>query len=138
MKVIGFNFTKVSIEKLSDKYDKLKISTNIDLVDIKHIKSEVFQAKENIIEVKFNYVIDYAPEIAKVSFSGILLTLVDEKTTKLFLKKWKEKKFPDDYKLLLFNVILKKSNLRALQLEDELNLPLHIPLPSIKDIKKGD
>lgn len=138
MKVIGFNFTKINIEKMSEKYDGLKINTNIDLIDVRQIKSEVFQNKENLIEIRFNYTINYNPKIAKISFIGNLLTLVDEKTAKLFLKEWKSKKFPDEHKVFLFNIILKKSNLKALHLEDELNLPLHISLPSIKEIKKKE
>jgi peptidoglycan hydrolase CwlO-like protein len=32
---------------------------------------------------------------------------------------------------------LTKSNLKALQLEEEMNLPLHIPLPSLKPADKN-
>ena len=136
MKIIGFNFTKISVEKLSDNFKGLKINTNIDIVNIKQIKSDVFQTKEILIEVKFNYDIGYDPKIAKVSFSGNLLFLVDSKTAKSFLKQWKNKKFPQEHKVFIFNIILKKSNLKALQLEDELNLPLHVSLPSIKEERK--
>lgn len=133
MKIIGFNFSKVSIEKISNKFKDLKINTNIDVVSAKQIKPDVFQVKEEIIEIKFNYTIDYSPEIAKISLSGNLLIMVDSKTAKNFLKQWKNKKFPEEHKIPLFNVILKKSNLKALQLEDEMGLPLHIPLPSVKE-----
>ena len=46
-------------------------------------------------------------------------------------------KIPEEYKLTIFNIIMKKSNLKAIQLEDEMNLPLHISLPSIKEINKS-
>ena len=135
MKIIGFNFTKVNMEKFSDNYKGLKINTHIDIVDVKQTKSEIIQTKEVLFEIKFNYNIDYEPKIAKISFSGHLLFLVDPKTAKSFLKQWKNKKFPDEHKVTIFNVILKKTNLRSLQLEDELNLPLHISLPSLKEAK---
>jgi hypothetical protein len=137
MKVVGFNFTKMSVEKDSDKFENLKINTKIDITDVNQVKSDVFQAKENLIEIKFSYIINYDPKIAKISFAGNLLVLVDEKTSKKFQKEWKNKKFPEEHKILLFNVILKKSNLKALQLEDEMNLPLHIALPSVKEIKQN-
>ncbi|MEX0932635.1 MAG: hypothetical protein WDZ77_00865 [Candidatus Pacearchaeota archaeon] len=135
MKIVGFNFNKISVEKTSDNYKDLKINTKIDVTEVKQIKSEVFQSKENLIEVKFNYSITYSPKIAEVSFSGAMLTLVDDKTAKEFIKSWKKKQFPEEHKIPLFNVILKKSNLKALELEDELNLPLHIPLPTVKETK---
>tara|TARA_Y100000310_G_C20588666_1_gene766794 strand:- start:438 stop:854 length:417 start_codon:yes stop_codon:yes gene_type:complete len=136
MKIIGFNFSAINIEKYSEEYKDLKISTKIDIIDVKQVKPEVFQTKDLIIEVKFTYNIDYGEKVAKLVFSGVLLALVDPKTSKNFLKLWKDKKFPDEHKVPIFNVIMRKSNLRALQLEDELNLPLHISLPSIKDVEK--
>lgn len=136
MKIIGFNFTRVNMEKFSDDYKDLKIKTHIDIVDVKQTKSEIIQTKDVLFKIKFNYNIEYEPKIAKISFSGNLLFLVDPKTAKSFTKQWKNKKFPEEHKIMLFNVILKKTNLRSLQLEDELNLPLHISLPSLKEPKK--
>ena len=42
MKLIGFNFNKISIEKKSDKKENLKINTNINIVDISEIKTDFF------------------------------------------------------------------------------------------------
>lgn len=136
MKIIGFNFNKINVERLSDKFEKLKINTNVDLTDVKEVKPEVFKTKEDIVEIKFNYSVNYEPKIAQISLSGTVLVMADEKTTKSFLSHWRDKKLPDEHKILLFNVILKKSNLKAMQLEDELNLPLHVTLPSVKEIRK--
>lgn len=132
MKIVGFNFKKISIEKTSDKFKDLKINTNIDIIKVKQIKPEIFQPKEELIEVEFDYLIDYNPNIAKISLSGTVLVMADTKIIKNFLKQWKKKKLPEEHRILIFNVILKKSNLKAMQLEDEMNLPLHIPLPSVK------
>ena len=133
MKIVGFNFKKISIEKTLDKFKDLKINTNIDIVMVKQIKPEIFQPKEELVEVEFDYHIDYSPKIAKISLSGTVLVMADTKIIKNFIKQWKKKKLPEEHKILIFNVILKKSNLKAMQLEDEMNLPLHIPLPSVKE-----
>ena len=133
MKIVGFNFKKISIEKTLDKFKDLKINTNIDIVKVKQIKPEIFQPKEELVEVEFDYHIDYNPNIAKISLSGTVLVMADTKIIKNFIKQWKKKKLPEEHKILIFNVILKKSNLKAMQLEDEMNLPLHIPLPSVKE-----
>ena len=138
MKVVGFNFNKLSVEKTSSNFDKLNINTNIDLTDVKTIKSEVIQTKEELIQVSFSYSINYSPDIAKINLSGVLLIMVDSKTSKEFLDQWKDNKFPEEHRLFLFNVILRKSNLKALQLEDEMDLPLHIPLPSVKGFEQKE
>ncbi len=136
MKIVGFNFNKINIEKLSDKVDNLKINTDIDISEIKEIKSDFFKTKEDIITVKFFYNINYEPNFAKIEFVGNVLLAIESKTTKNILKQWKDKKMSEEFKITLFNIILRKSNLKALQLEDEINLPLHISLPSLKQKEK--
>ena len=135
MKIIGFNFDKIHIEKISNTLKGLKINTNIDIKNVKSLKQELFHTKEEVVEIKFGYEVDYSPDIAKISLSGNIVLLIDSKTAKKFAKEWKSKKLPEEHKLLIFNVIMKKSNLKAIQLEDEMNLPLHISLPSVKDVQ---
>ena len=132
MKLAGFNFSKISIEKLTNKKEEIKISTNIDISDIKEVKTEFFNSKEELLGVKFNYIVNYEPELAKVELAGDIVLAVDAELSKNVLEQWKDKKMPNNFKIALFNLILKKSNIKAIQLEDEMNLPLHIPLPSLQ------
>lgn len=133
MRLIGFNFLKIHAEKLSSKLSAdTKVNTNINIVDIQEVKSEVFNSKESLLSIKFDYNISYDPDYANISFSGMVLISLPTKEAKDISKQWKENKFPEEFRLFLFNAILKRSNLKALQLEEELNLPSHIPLPSFK------
>jgi len=132
MKLAGFNFSKISIEKLSEKIEGLKISTNIDISEINPIKAGLFKTKEEFLGVKFTYNVNYEPKIAKIALEGNIILAIEPKVAKEVLKQWKSKKMPEDFRIAIFNLVLKKSSLKALQLEDELNLPLHIPLPSVK------
>ncbi len=140
MKIIGFSFNKINIEKFNDKVENLKINTKIDVSEIKNIKSDFFKTKEEIIEVKFTYDINYDPDFAKIELAGMILLAIEPKAVKDILKEWKNKKMSEDFRITLFNIILRKSNLKALQLEDEMNLPIHISLPMIRkeDIKKTE
>ncbi len=138
MRLVGFNFVKINVEKFSDKIENLKINTNINILEINEVKSDFFKAKEEFISIKFSYDIIYDPNFAKIEFIGNVLFAVDPKIAKNILKQWKDKKVPEDFKLPLFNIILRKSNLKALQLEDEVNLPLHISLPSLKKQKSEE
>lgn len=132
MRLIGFNFTKINMEKFSDRGKNLKISTKIDIPEIKTIKPDFFKIKEEIIQIKFSYNINYNPDIAKIELAGDLLLAVEPKAAKDILKQWKDKEMSEDFRIDLFNIILRKSSLKALQLEDEMNLPAHISLPFLK------
>ena len=140
MKVVGFNFTRISIERLEgskESKEKVSINTNIDIPEISEVKSDILlNSEEGFIGAKFNYGVNYDPKMAKVILEGKILISLDKNSMKEILDSWKDKKLPSDFKLFLFNVVLKKSTLKALQLEEELNLPLHMPLPSFKKEEK--
>jgi len=131
MRVVGFNFTKMSIERLKDKTETLKFNTKIDISSIESIKPDLFKAKEEILKVNFTYLIVYEPDFAKLEFIGNLILAVESKLAKDILREWKDKKMSEDFRFFVLNVIFRKTNIKALQLEDELSLPPHVPLPSI-------
>lgn len=138
MRIIGFNFTKISIEKLKEitSNEDLKVNTEINVLEIKEVKTDILKTKEEILGIDFTFNVNYEPEIAKISLTGKFLAALDPKKAKEAINKWKSKEMSEELRLFFFNVILKKSTLRALYLEEELNLPPHIPLPSFKKENK--
>ena len=132
MKLIGFNFSKISIERKENFTKTPEVKTSMNISEIKEIPSELFKSKETPLEVKFSYGINYADKVAELAFEGTMAVLVDPKEAKEILKKWKGKDLSLDFKYYIFNVILRKANIRAIQLEDEMNLPPHFQMPSIK------
>ena len=138
MRLMGFNFTKMDLEKKSDNLKDLKITTGIDISDIKGAKSDFFKSPEEMIVIKFEYTINYEKDVAVLKFHGSLIVSVESKQAKEILKQWKDKKIPEEFRLSLFNIILRKSSLKALQFEEEFNLPPHIPLPSFKPTEKKE
>ncbi|MEJ2267750.1 MAG: hypothetical protein P8X70_01600 [Nanoarchaeota archaeon] len=132
---VGINFNKIKAEKTKNKLENLKIDSQIKILDIKKTKTDFFKIKEDLIEIDFSFLINYSPDIANIELSGKIVLAVSAKVVKDIMKKWENKKIsetPDDFRLPLFNLILKKSTLRALQLEEELNLPIHISLPLLQ------
>jgi hypothetical protein len=132
MKVIGFNFTKINAEKTKPKVEQAKIKVNMDVNSIEALTSTLLSTEEDILGIEFTYSIDYEPEAAKISLDGRVMLSLEPEMAKEVLKEWEEKKTPENFRFVLFNLILRKSNLKALQLEDELGLPPHIPMPSLK------
>lgn len=135
MKFIGFNLNKVMAEKLSSNYKGVKINTKIDINGIDLIES-VYLKEEGIVRVKFTYSIEYSQNAAKIEIAGDILLGAEKKQAQEIVDGWKDKKISEELRILIFNLILKKANVRALELEEQLNLPLHIPMPSLKRGKK--
>jgi hypothetical protein len=135
MKLVGFNFNKISVEKEKQKPEKIKISSNIEISDIKEVVLKLVDSKEKILNVSFSYSLNYEPNFAKIDFNGSIMLSVDEKMAEEILSKWKDKETAQDFKLAVLNVIFKKCNVKALQLEEEMNLPFHLPMASLKSSK---
>jgi len=132
MKILGFNFTKISIEKILEITSDLKVDTNIDIVEIKPVNSDMFKTEEKFISVKFNYDINYDPDSVKINFSGNILFSLEKEKFEEILEEWKDKKMSDEFRLSLFNLILRRCSVKALELEDYLNLPYHMAMPTLK------
>lgn len=138
MKVVGFKFNKVFGEKKGENIEGLRVNTNIDVFDIKEIKSSgFFGGKEQILDLSFKYEIDYAPSYALISLEGNIMISAESRIAKEIIQQWKDKKLPTEFRVELFNIIIKKASVKSLFLEEELNIPYHMPFPkiSIKDSK---
>ncbi len=133
MKLLSFNFNKISIERLSNKAEDLKASANLEIKEVNSLKSNgLLKTNNDLIGVKFLYSIKYEPNYAAIEFLGDVILEVEPKMAKEIVKDWKDKKTSEEFRVFVFNVILRKSDIKALELEDELNLPLHLPLSSIQ------
>jgi hypothetical protein len=134
-RIIGFNFTKVSAEKSQAfKSSKIDINTNIEFTKVEKETLELLKGGE-ATKISFNFSINYGDEKkpeAKIGFEGLIVLTADEKETNDIYQSWKNKQLPQQTQIPLFNIILKKSAARALQLQDELNLPSHVRIPQIQ------
>jgi hypothetical protein len=131
MKIVGFNYTKINGERNKPIENEVKINTGINITGIEQIKPMGLNSKDEFVSVDFEFSLNYEPDLAQIKLIGQLLLSSDSKKIKEILKMWKDKKMPEDFKLLVFNHILRKSNLRCLQLEEELHLPIHIKMPHL-------
>lgn len=130
MKIIGFNLIKISVTRKEKSAENLKLKSNIELQDVSKDKIEL--TKQDLLKIKFAFTVDYEPDFAKLEFEGFIVVLPEQDELKKILKSWKSKKVPDEIRVPLFNFIMTKCNIKAILLEDEMNLPLHIPMPRLK------
>jgi len=132
MKLIGFNFNKIHAEKMKADFTNLKANTKLNIKDIVDAKSKFFNDDEQLLNLTFSFEIEYSPDVAKISFEGAMAFAVSKNDGKNILEQWTEKKIDDDLNVKIFNIILRKASVRALSLEEELNLPFHMKMPSFK------
>lgn len=134
MQIIGFNLNKISAEREEKSQGKLEIKQNINIDHVSEDKINI--SNKGIIKVSFTFSVDYSPNFAKLELKGQTVLLPENDELKEILKDWKKKQISDKFRIPLFNFIMGKCNIKALGLEDELNLPLHMPMPRISPKKE--
>lgn len=152
MQVIGFNVQKILAER-SPEFKKSNINTNIEFTDIDKEKLDLLKDAE-ALKFSFVFIITYddaeksqeksqdkpqeekskdsSSKQGEIRFEGNILLSATKDEAKDITKSWKKKQIEDNFRIPLINFILKKCSVKALSLEEDLNLPIHIPFPRIQ------
>ncbi len=139
MQVLGFNFTKILAEKIS-KVTKPPV-TNIEFIGMEKERVDFLKETE-AVKVSFKYDLIYESERKEedskertregnVLFEGNVIISLNKDELKEITKSWKKKSLPEDVKIPIFNLILRRCTPKAVQLQDEINLPFHVPMPRV-------
>lgn len=138
MQIIGFNFSKINGSKEDDFPQGTSSNMNVEFLDITKA-DESFVNNKDTISIKFQYILDYNKEekkkthtYANITLEGTVILSTEKEESKEILNEWKKKKIPNQFKIFIFNFILRKCSIKAILLQDELNLPSHIPIPQIR------
>ena len=139
MQLVGFNLLKILAQRAFE-YKKGPINTNIEFSDITEENLEILKDSK-VLKISFVFSISYSDQdknqdkenkaIGEITFEGHMLFSVSEEEFKEITKSWKKKQIPEQYRIPLINFIIKKCSTKALALEDDLNLPFHIPFPQV-------
>jgi hypothetical protein len=133
IKLGSFRFLKQSVERTEDFKGELKITPNINVKSIEKFKSD--SSKQEALKVDFKFEVDYNG-LGSVLLEGRMILVTDSKTVKEAVDSWKDKKLDSDINLIILNIIMQKSSVKALQLEEEIGLPFHVQLPRLQLGKK--
>jgi len=98
MKLAGFNFTKILVDKKSSNFKNLSIKSGIHIDEIKEITSPM-KNNESFLSVKWKFEVVYEKDIAELKFEGNVLVSIEKEKAKKVLKQWKEKKVDEEFKL---------------------------------------
>ncbi len=137
MKVLGFNFIKMHVERQQALAQRLSKNLNIDFTEITKENVDFVKAAA-IYNIGFKYSVEYLDASAKketkmgeVLLEGVLTISLEKEEDKDFSKTYKKKEMNNSLKEALFNFLLKKCTPRAVDIEDQINLPVHLPIPQV-------
>ncbi|ACJ16576.1 hypothetical protein, conserved [Thermococcus onnurineus NA1] len=136
MPVLGFNITKVEMEKkaigVPGGQIEVRLSPKIKEMRLGEIRTPT--GKMNGIEVLFRYEIDYNPKVAQGVIEGIILYVPPQKDKMdEILNLWEDEKKMDPVTFAeIVNFITKEVSPMIMLLAKEMRLPYHIPLPRVE------
>jgi hypothetical protein len=86
MRLVNFNFTKISVERFKDKLENIKFNTKMDISSIDSLRNEILKIKDELLKIDFVYTLLFEPEFAKIDLAGSFVLSVDSKIAKEILK----------------------------------------------------
>jgi len=137
MAIVGINLTKINSERTGDIKGKINVNNNVVIKSVESARIGL-ALKEKGIQVGFAFKSNYAPNIGKIEIEGKILLLESEENAKNIIESWnKSKRLPPILMQQLFTTILRKCNIKALVLSEDIGLPSPIRLPEVRIAKKA-
>jgi hypothetical protein len=132
MAIVGFNFSKISVERKATPSGKVSINNNVAIKNVDKTDLSLGKSKQAGLKFTFEFKVNYEPKIGQIILEGDVLDLEEEKMVTDTVAEWKKsKKIPQGMMRAVLNTILSRSNIQALILSREINLPSPIPLPRV-------
>ncbi len=139
MAIAGFNFSRILVERKSYPKEKVNISSNVNINDIKEVDVGISSKGQKSLKFSFEFTVGYDSDIGSVSLMGELTYIDSEDKIKKILDGWnKDKRAPKEVMTEVLNTILARSNVEAIFLTREVNLPPPIPLPRVREGAKQE
>lgn len=133
MTIVGFYFTKIEAVKKDGVKGKINIANNVSITDVKEAENNFGGETQKGVNFSFKFTSKYEPEAGAITLEGNVLYMENKDVIKKMLASWKkEKKIEKDLMKGILNTILTKSNIQALILSRDINLPPPIPLPKVE------
>jgi len=134
MPIVGFNFSKVMVEKNQkpELVKNIQVKNDVLITNVQEEKLPTGRTKADGLKFDFKFLLKYEPNVGQVELMGFIYYLDDQEIIKDIFKGWKkEKKIPKDITENIVNAVLAKGTIKALSLAQEVNLPPHLPLPAV-------
>ena len=133
MPVAGVGYTKMLVERKAQITGNVKIKNNAQLKNLEKFSLNIGAASQDAIRFVFEFTTEYEPSMARILLEGEVIWIDKPEIIDSVVKQWqKEKKVPKEVMESVLNSVIQKSNIQALLLSREMNLPPPIPLPKVE------
>jgi hypothetical protein len=129
LKLIGSKIIKIEAERNTEFSGELQIKTNIKINSFEKIK----EIKDSL-KILYDFEVNYG-KLGTIKIKGHLFLSGEQKIIKELLKIQKNKEYNSPEYIKISNLIIQKASIKALELEEELNLPIHVKLPTLSPKK---
>ncbi|MCK4650493.1 hypothetical protein KAT36_04660 [Candidatus Pacearchaeota archaeon] len=125
IKLIGAKILEIDAKKNPNFTGKLELKTNIEINSLEKVEKH-----KDTIKITYIFEINYG-DLGKIKIKGELFLLIDPKTIKTIFKNYENKEYNTPEYITITNSVIQKASIKALELEEELGLPIHIKLPKL-------
>lgn len=138
MAVIGFNFTKINVERKAPVTGQIKIANNMSVKKVEDHTIMLGKTKQEGLKFTFEFTSKYEPNIGDMLIVGEVIYINEPDKIKAIVAEWKkDKKVSKEVMTEILNAVLDKCNIQALTLSRDMNLPPPVPLPKVQaEVKK--
>ena len=133
MPIVGFGFDRINVERKQQFSKEDKINNSLKIYEVKETKLKTSDKnEEDALTLLFEFGLDYG-KAGILELKGHIIFYDSKDQIKEIYDFWeKNKRLPTEFSTHMFNFIMLKSTVRALSLEEEVGLPLHLRLPRFK------
>ncbi len=136
--IVGFQFIKIEAEKSNGISGKLNVNNNVTITEVNEKIITLGEQRQSAAGFVFEFTTNYEPQIGHIKLTGEIVYTASEQVVSELVAAWKsEKKVKKEIMATLLNTILTKSNIQALLLSQQVNLPSPIPLPKVSVATQG-
>lgn len=135
MPIVGFQIKSIRMDRGEIPKGRIDINSTPSITSVR--KSEVgFSNKEDALNIGFEFVTRYEPNIGEMKIVGNILYL--GKDIKEVIKNWrKEKKLPREIDAEVRNFLFRKCMTIGINLSEEMQLPPPLMFPRVV-VKEGE
>ena len=131
MRYAGLRLQKIEAEKFKEPVGgNINVGSNFNLGTVEKEADFTKEPSKPVFSFEFTYSIKY-DEFAAISFKGIVYVEVDDKKLISSLEKEGARVGDNDLRKFILDIVLAKTHVESLHLEEKLGLPFHIQSPRV-------
>ncbi len=131
--IVGFNFTKMLVERREGAPGKVSVNNNVAIKAVDKLPLQFGKKTEEGVRMTFEFQAKYEPNMGEIFFEGYVVWIDSKDAMEAMIKQWaKDKKLDKPIMNVVLNNILAKCNVQAICMSRDIGLPPTIPMPRVQ------